>query len=96
YSRSDRARLKLILRGRRLGFSLQDMKKMIDLYNPDRGATEQLNFTLRKCEEQLEKLVAQRKDINDAISELEEGIADLRHHLSSNSDDMNSKNKKLA
>ncbi len=96
YSRADRARLKLILRGRRLGFSLQDMKKMIDLYNPGQEASEQLNFTLRKCEEQLDKLLAQRTDINEAISELEEGISDLRDHLNSSSRDDDAKKKRLA
>ncbi|MFT6556260.1 MULTISPECIES: MerR family transcriptional regulator [Sneathiella] len=81
YSRGDRARLKLILRGRRLGFSLQEIKKMIDLYNPEGELTEQLKYTLQKCEEQLEKLMVQRQDINEAIGELEQGISDLKDHL---------------
>lgn len=96
YSRSDRARLKLILRGRRLGFSLQDMKKMIDLYNPTGEPSEQLSFTLQKCEEQLEKLQGQRKDINEAIEELEEGIADLKNHLNARSGGMDVQKKRLA
>ncbi|MEX0583387.1 MAG: MerR family DNA-binding transcriptional regulator [Sneathiella sp.] len=83
YSRQDRGRLKIILRGRRLGFSLQDIKKMLDMYSPKGEATGQLTFTLQKCEEQLEKLVAQRTDINEAITELEDGIAQLREHLMS-------------
>jgi len=82
YSRSDRGRLKIILRGRRLGFSLQDIKKMIDLYSPEGEATEQLNYTLKKCKEQLAKLVDQRADINEAIGELEDGISELENHLS--------------
>ncbi|TNE41444.1 MAG: MerR family DNA-binding transcriptional regulator [Alphaproteobacteria bacterium] len=81
YSRSDRARLKIILRGRRLGFSLQDIKKMLDLYSPKGEATEQLTFTLRKCEEQLAKLIEQRQDIDEAIAELEDGIGQLKEHL---------------
>lgn len=81
YSRSDRARLKLILRGRRLGFSLQDIKKMIDLYDPTAESTEQLNFTLIKCKDQLDKLMDQRKDINEAIAELEDSISDLEDYL---------------
>ncbi|MAZ01716.1 MAG: transcriptional regulator [Sneathiella sp.] len=83
YSRKDRGRLKIILRGRRLGFSLQDIKKMLDMYSPKGEPTGQLTFTLQKCEEQLEKLIAQRTDINEAISELEDGIAQLREHLAS-------------
>lgn len=81
YSRSDRARLKLILRGRRLGFSLQDIKKMIDLYDPTENSREQLHFTLQKCCDQLEKLLVQRHDINEAISELEDSISDLKDYL---------------
>lgn len=81
YSRSDRARLKLILRGRRLGFSLQDIKKMIDLYDPTAESTEQLNFTLIKCKDQLDKLMDQRKDINEAIAELEDSISELEDYL---------------
>jgi len=96
YSRSDRARLKLILRGRRLGFSLQEIKKMIDLYNPEAEPSEQLNYTLQKCEEQLEKLKVQRRDINEAISELEEGIADLKEHLEDQKKSPSGAAKKLA
>ncbi len=92
YSRSDRARLKLILRGRRLGFSLQDIKKMIDLYNPKEESGEQLKFTLQKCEEQLEKLMGQRKDINEAIEELESTVSDLSDYLNGDT----SSGKKLA
>jgi len=96
YSRSDRARLKLILRGRRLGFSLQDMKKMIELYDPSKGSMDQLKFTLQKCEDQLEKLRAQRTDINEAISELEEGIADLKEYADKGPDEMKPQKMKLA
>jgi len=92
YSRSDRARLKLILRGRRLGFSLQDIKKMIDLYNPSEESGEQLKFTLHKCEEQLEKLMEQRKDINEAIEELETTVSELSDYLNGDA----SAGKKLA
>ena len=56
---------------------------MLDMYSPESGSTEQLNFTLQKCEEQLEKLIIQRADINEAISELEDGIAQLKEHLAS-------------
>jgi len=96
YSRGDRARLKLILRGRRLGFSLQEIKKMIDLYNPDGEPTEQLKYTLQKCDDQLQKLIAQRKDINDAIDELETGIADLKDYLDSRVEGKEPAKKKLA
>ncbi len=83
YNRSDRARLKLILRGRRLGFSLEDIKKMIDLYSPEGESTEQLTYTLDKLKEQLSKLLVQRQDIDEAIGELEEGIGQLEDYLKS-------------
>lgn len=87
YNRSDRARLKLILRGRRLGFSLQEIKKMIDLYSPEGESSEQLTYTLDKLKEQLAKLQAQRTDIDEAIGELEEGVQQLEDYLSTDGGD---------
>ena len=96
YSRGDRARLKLILRGRRLGFSLEDIKKMIDLYDPTEESSEQLKYTLQKCEEQLVKLKVQRHDINEAIEELEDSISDLATHLKGGAPRASKPVKKLA
>jgi DNA-binding transcriptional MerR regulator len=96
YSRSDRGRLKMILRGRRLGFSLQEIKKMLDMYSPEGEATEQLNYTLSKCKEQLSKLIVQREDINEAIAELEDGIGELETYLSSSEKTKKGCHKKLA
>lgn len=81
YSRGDRARLKLILRGRRLGFSLQEIKKMIELYDPTEDSKEQMKYTLQKCEEQLAKLKGQRQDINEAIEELEASVSELSNFI---------------
>ncbi len=50
YTRRDKARLKLILLGRRVGFSLRDVKQMIDLYDPTGSNTKQLRLTLEKSE----------------------------------------------
>ena len=81
YSRRDRARLKLILRGRRLGFSLDDIQHMLDLYDRGDGQAEQMKFTLKKSREQLDGLKRRRKDINEAIAELEESIRVLEDCL---------------
>lgn len=70
YSRRDRARLKLILRGKRLGFSLADIKEMIDLYDLGDGQVEQMRLTHRKIAERIEALEAQRADLDAAIAEL--------------------------
>ncbi|MEI9984976.1 MAG: MerR family DNA-binding protein [Aliidongia sp.] len=48
YAARDLARLKLILRGKRLGFSLADIRELLDLYDADRNHLEQLHQTLRK------------------------------------------------
>ncbi|WP_334128230.1 MerR family transcriptional regulator [Sneathiella sp.] len=96
YSRKDRGRLKIILRGRRLGFSLQDIKKMLDMYSPESGSRAQLTFTLTKCEEQLEKLKAQRADINEAIEEIEDGIRQLKDYLAAGGDPSKGARKTIA
>ena len=72
YSRRDRARLKLILLGRKVGFSLRDVKQMIDLYDPKGSNARQLKMTLDKSEKQLARLHKQRDAIDEAISDLTE------------------------
>lgn len=72
YGRRDRTRLKLILRGKRLGFSLADIREMLDLHDVGDGR-EQLKVTLQKVAERLKVLEAQRRDIDEAIAELDEG-----------------------
>ena len=54
YTHRDRARLKLILLGRKVGFSLRDVKQMIDLYDPSGSNAKQLRLTLDKSEKQLD------------------------------------------
>lgn len=70
YSRRDRARLKLILLGRKIGFSLRDVKQLIDLYDPGGANTKQLRVTLDKSEKQLARLQKQRVAIDEAMTEL--------------------------
>ena len=70
YSRRDRARLKLILMGKRVGFSLTEIREMLDLYDLKDGRVKQLRVSLRKFEEQLDHLKSQRDEIDRAINEL--------------------------
>jgi len=70
YTRRDKARLQLILLGRKVGFSLRDVKQMIDLYDPKGSNTKQLRLALEKSEKQLGRLEKQRAAIDEAIGEL--------------------------
>ncbi len=69
YSRRDRGRLAWILRAKRVGFSLLEIREIIDLY--DVGQSTQRLFTIRKCQERIALLQAQRIDIDSAIADLE-------------------------
>ena len=72
YSKRDRARLKLILRGKRLGFSLAEIKEYLDLYNVDHGNMGQLNLLLGRVRHRLDELEKQRQDLDATVSELAE------------------------
>ena len=81
YSRRDNARLKLILLGRKVGFSLREVKQMIDLYDPSGTNTKQLKLALDKSEKQLGRLQKQRMVIDDAIGELNAHMEAVRRML---------------
>ncbi len=70
YSYRDRARLKLILRGKRVGFSLAEIKEILDLYNLRDGQATQLKVSLEKGREKITELEHQRRDIEEAIADL--------------------------
>ncbi|WP_082525488.1 MULTISPECIES: MerR family DNA-binding transcriptional regulator [unclassified Mesorhizobium] len=81
YTRRDKARLTLILLGRKVGFSLRDVKQMMDLYDPTGSNTKQLKLALDKSEKQLARLQKQRALIDDAISELSGSMSAVRQML---------------
>lgn len=75
YSHRDRARLAWILRGKRVGFSLGEIREMIDLYDLGDGRAAQRAVTAERCRERIATLCQQKKDIDAAIAELEGFVA---------------------
>lgn len=80
YTRRCRARLKLILRGRRFGFALEEMRELLDLYDNDGEAT-QLARTVEVASRRLAEMEAQRAELDTAIAELREQLAWARSVL---------------
>jgi len=70
YSKRDRVRLKLILRGKRFGFSLEEIRQLLDLYYMEDGQETQLRETYALSERHLANMQAQRAELDDAINEL--------------------------
>lgn len=74
FSYRDRARLKLILRGKKVGFSLEEIKEMLDLYSLKDGQLTQLRVAATKMRERLEALRVQRVELDEAIADLERTV----------------------
>lgn len=81
YDRKDEARLKLILRGKRFGFSLEEIRQLLNLYNAqDQGAT-QLARTYEAAAGRLSAMRIQRDELTEAIADLESQLAWGRERL---------------
>jgi DNA-binding transcriptional MerR regulator len=71
YTPADRTRLKLILRGKRLGLSLEESRAIIGMYDPAHGNRAQLARLLARVREQREALLARRRDLEAMLKELD-------------------------
>jgi DNA-binding transcriptional MerR regulator len=72
YNHRDRARLQLILRGKRLGFTLADIKEYLDLYDLDPSQEKQVQLLLEKVTRRIDELEQQREDLETTLIELAE------------------------
>ncbi len=70
YSRRDRARLELICRGKRLGFSLAEVKEFLDLYNRDQRQIEQMKYAASLARQRIESLEIQLEDVKQTLTDL--------------------------
>jgi DNA-binding transcriptional MerR regulator len=70
YSRRDRARLAYVLAGKQVGFSLEEVREMLDLYDLGDGQVTQLKVALTKFGERIERLERQKSDIDRVVAEL--------------------------
>ena len=76
YSHRDRAKLQLILRGKRFGFSLEDIRQTLDLYDRDGGNTAQRQKACELAAKRLAEMEAQRDELDLAIAELKAELTD--------------------
>jgi DNA-binding transcriptional MerR regulator len=88
YSYKDRARLILILRGKRVGLSLQEIREILELYDEGDEAAHQNAHSLKKFREKIVVLERQREDIDGAIAELHAACERLEKHLADKRPDL--------
>ena len=86
YSSADRTRLRLILRGKRLGLSLEDSRQIIDMYEPGKTNIDQLNSLVNAIRQQREKLNQQLDDIGNLLKDLNKAEAACIDALKTNGD----------
>ncbi len=86
YTKRDRARLQLILRGKRLGFSLSDIREFLELYDADRTKARQMSMTLSAVRQRVSELEQQLEDITITLGELRDIEQDVLAYMQANDD----------
>lgn len=76
FNRRDRVRLKLILRGKRFGFSLEDIRQLLDMYDLDKSERAQFLRTYKLAQDRLAQMEQQRDELIEAIAELKTELSD--------------------
>lgn len=79
YSKRDRARLAWIMRAKNVGFSLSEIRELIDLYDLGDGRKTQRAVTVERCVAKIDKLKKQRNDLDSAIEELTEFVDQIKN-----------------
>ena len=88
YTYADQVRTKLILRGKRFGFQLEEIRELLNLYDPEDKQQTQLSETYRLAQLHLADMIDRREELNLAIADLQKEIAlvlDRMHHAPSQS-----------
>lgn len=85
YSRRDIVRMQLVLRGKRLGFTIREIREFLDLYDADPDQREQMEHLLVRVRERLDSLTRQKAALEETMSELRQLEAEALQRLS-NSD----------
>jgi DNA-binding transcriptional MerR regulator len=81
FTKLDRARLKLILRGKRFGFSLEEVRQLLNMYDRDGSNEAQLRRTLSIARDHLAQMQAQRDELGLAIADLQTQLTEGQHAL---------------
>jgi len=68
----DRIRLRLVLRGRRLGFPLEEIRRIVDMYDQQPGETGQLRYLLDQIDDRRGELTERLRDVQAALKELDD------------------------
>jgi len=88
YSYKDRARLQLILQGKRVGLALAEIGEILDLYEADESGAQQAAKSLRKFQERIVVLEQQKIDIDGAIAQLKAGCQAMEKRLAETRPDL--------